>query len=366
MLAEKNFFKYLLILFISFSFSSKIFGQNRFFRAPECNIRRGFIIPHHKSIQYLAKGFVSSAEVSLGFRSDTSKIWQKVHRFPIVGMGFMFSDFNNPQILGKAYSTFFFIRHPIFERKKFSVNYKFAEGIAYLTKHFDTGSNVFNTVIGSHFNIHIFAGFETEINLTRNIKFLAGIGITHYSNGAIKIPNQGINLVGISAGVILDKNRSKKLGNLEKIPFQSITNYFVILTTGVHQLDIVGKKEYIVGSVSAEYSKQITAKFARGGGLDLFFDQALEPQNISETDTDTKKKDPVYPGLHISGDYVFGKVSFTMQFGTYLLWRPYTYQYVYSRFGFRYKFSKHLLANITLKTYFSAADFIEFGFGYCF
>jgi hypothetical protein len=363
-----NFIKQFFILIVGVFIinSENAFSQKQKFRAPEFNIRHGFIFPHHKSIQYLAKGFVNSYEAEIGFCSDTSKIWQKVHRFPTAGLGLMLTDYNNPEVLGKAFAAFFYIRHPIFQRNRFSVNYKFAEGISYLNKPFDPKNNVNNIVIGSRFNVHVFLGIEIQRQIRNRMNLLLGIGFTHNSNGAVKIPNKGINLVGISAGFVFDKKTEIPVKKYSPKMKHHILNYSFILTSGVHQLDDWGKKEYFIGTFSAELKKQKSYRFAKGFALDLFYDQAIKFRTLNDSITFSKKRDFFYPGIHVSGDYIFGKLSFTFQFGAYLFRRPYDYQYVYSRFGFRYKISKHVLANITLKTYFSAADFIEFGFGYYF
>ena len=136
-----NIWKYILKRSFIFTFILLIslsgFGQNSFLASPEFNIRRGFILPHHKSIQYLVKGYITSYEADMSFRSDTAEIWQIAHKFPTAGIGVMYSDFNNPEILGKSFSSFFYYRQPILQRNRLEINYKFAQGISYLTKKFD-------------------------------------------------------------------------------------------------------------------------------------------------------------------------------------------------------------------------------------
>jgi hypothetical protein len=61
---------------------------------------------------------------------------------------------------------------------------------------------------------------------------------------------------------------------------------------------------------------------------------------------------------------IFGDVSFTIQWGYYLFVRWNDDGDFYHRFGLKYYFNDHFIANLTIKTHFSKADFIEWGIGY--
>ncbi len=85
---------------------------------------------------------------------------------------------------------------------------------------------------------------------------------------------------------------------------------------------------------------------------------------IEKNTRDSKTKDSFYSGVHVSYDLIFGKTSFTIQTGVYLWQRAKDFQPIYHRFGLKYRFSEHWMANLTLKTFWAAADFAEWGIGY--
>ena len=55
-----------------------------------------------------------------------------------------------------------------------------------------------------------------------------------------------------------------------------------------------------------------------------------------------------------------------IEFGFYAYSKNKSVGFMYHRIGLRYQVSKHLLFNLTLKTHFAVAEYIEWGLGWKF
>ncbi len=96
-----------------------------------------------------------------------------------------FHDNGNSEIIGKSYGISLTWN---FYSKNNRFLFKMGTGLATLTKKYDFYSNQANVSIGSHLNnvTYVFAGY----NLFR---LIVGVGVLHYSAGALSMPNLGLN-----------------------------------------------------------------------------------------------------------------------------------------------------------------------------
>jgi hypothetical protein len=74
-------------------------------------------------------------------------------------------------------------------------------GFAYSTETYFTNGN---PLVGSHLNLAARASVKIRTAITNSTALQAGIGIFHYSNGAYRVPNNGINTVEASFGLVQD------------------------------------------------------------------------------------------------------------------------------------------------------------------
>ena len=60
----------------------------------------GYAIAHHSNMTQLIKGHLFGGELDYIFRTDGSKPWQQIHRYPEIGMCAIHLYLGNPQQLG--------------------------------------------------------------------------------------------------------------------------------------------------------------------------------------------------------------------------------------------------------------------------
>ena len=327
---------------------------------------KGYIFAHHKSFKYFINNYVSSIDANICFRTKGNKIWHQVYKYPTIGLGFYFADLGNPDLLGNVNAIYPFISVPIIERKKFKLNYKFSEGIAWLNKKFDLYDNKYNFAIGSHLNVYLNLNLESEIKFANKTYLILAVGYTHYSNGGTIQPNKGFNIVTLQSGIKYKLNEKEYKIEIKIPDFIPKNEYSIILSAGIKNLPPARKIIYPISSLMINAKRQFSHKGKFGFGIDIFYDKSrikmLKDEGI-ENPTNTEL---FYGGAHLSYDFIYGNMSFTTQMGLFLLGKARSFQVVYHRFGLSYKFDNNLITGIHLKTFWAAADFIEWGVGYSF
>lgn len=324
----------------------------------------GYIYPHHKSFEYFINNYVTAFETNIGFKTKGEKKWQQLYNYPTIGIGYYFANLGNPELFGYVNTIYPFISVPIIDKDKIKVSYTFSEGIAWINKKFDLYNNNYNFVIGSHLNVYINIGLETEIKINSKLDLILSFDLSHFSNGGTKQPNKGFNLITLQSGIKYNLHEEDyKIKN--EIPnFTANTEYSIVIAGGFKNLPPAKTTFYPVSSIMINAKRQFSYKGKIGIGIDLFFDKSRVITLIYEGIENPTNAELFYGGSHLSYDFVYGKMSFTTQFGIYLLRKARFYQTTYNRFGLSYKFENNLTVNIHLKTFWAAADFIEYGIGY--
>ena len=334
----------------------------------DTKVHYGFIICHHKSMLNLASTHLTAFEVSINKPTYGERSWHQLYKYPQMGLCLWYTALGNSQILGSATAIFPFINFPLLQSKKTSLNFRFGLGLGYLSRRFDRFDDYKNNAIGSHFNGAVNLLYQFKYDLSNKSAISAGIGLAHFSNGAIKMPNLGINVptihVGFSYKLVSQDNVNYNKTDLP--PISKKNEFLIFCAIGTKEIYPICGKKYFTTTISGLYSRVLSHKRKVGIGLDFSY---------SASNIETLNRDSIYPkynvlvtrpGLCLSHELIFGKLSFIMQVGTYIYAMDKSDGMFYDRFGFRYQISKHFLANLTLKTHFAKADYIESGFAYKF
>ncbi len=330
----------------------------------QLNYHYGFISPHNVLVNEIVKGHTQMTEFSF-FKQTTGKNqWEQFYNYPKIGISSVVINSGNDESLGNIYGLFPFVEFPL-NHWKIKWNIKFGYGVGYIEKPFDRVTNYKNLVIGTHLNALIFFDNNWSIPVSKNLNTSVGLSLTHFSNGSIKRPNLGINIFAMNVGLnynfgnttLNEKSDEKRDRNLSQM---------VVATTGFKEIDPIGGNKYMVYNVSYNAIKVVSNKSSFGVGADFFYNSSLEPLIVRLQNEDLGKKGNINVGL--SGIYSLdlGKISMLFQTGGYV-YRSYLQdKAVYTRIGTRYRFSGKLFFNLSLKTHFFVADFIEYGIGYKF
>lgn len=326
----------------------------------------GFILSHTREIAYNVEDHISGIEINFSKPTYGASYYEQLYFKPRIGVGYYMSNLGNDKVFGKVHAFFPYINIPVGSNPgKFRLHYKIAFGMAYLTKTFNLEQNLWNTAIGSHGNIYFNFCLNGQFKINQHNELYAGAGFTHFSNGNYKKPNLGLNIISASLGI-------NHLFNYKAIPEKQVESpeipqgieFLIIYSAGFRVHDIDDDNYYFASSLSTEAGKYLGWKRKVGLGIDVFYNQSLEPIHPEKHTKSISQSDLIRPGVHVFHEFLLNKLSITMQIG-YYIYSPVPDQKIYDRIGLRYKFNNHLLANFSIKAHYADADFVEWGIGYC-
>ncbi len=175
------------------------------------NAHYGFIIPHNEVLLYLTQGHIYGGEINFYKITSGKKQWQKDYKNPEIGLNAYYIYLSNPAQLGFGASINPYINFPLARTKRFALKFKTAVSFGYISKTFDKVNNFKDYAIGSHINGYVNLRLNAHYSFCKNYRAEFGIGMSHFSDGAAKIPNLGINLPELNAGITYRISENPKI-----------------------------------------------------------------------------------------------------------------------------------------------------------
>jgi hypothetical protein len=320
----------------------------------------GFILPHKVDFDALISGHIPSFEFNYRYNYSGVKEWEKFYRLPNVGVTAKYFNFNNSKI-GNAFGIAPYVSFNLIKKERISFQYRIATGFGYVSQKFNLDNNRKNMVISTNFNSYIDMLFQLHFKVAKRIEMQTGVGMSHFSNAAFKIPNAGINIINASAGFSFDLGRLVIVNNYTFPIVKKEWRYLVWTGGFVKETNPVEGNKFYAQTLSFNALKRISNKSSFGGGMDLMFDNSLPQRNKFNLQAPAS---PFRAGFNIAYALHFGKFSIPIQQGIYFIDSFRGDGLFYSRVGWRYHFNKKLIINMTLKTHFASADYLEAGIGY--
>lgn len=370
---KTSLLKYGLIYFCVIFFSVKITAQNTFKKkdssiiSMETKVHYGFIMPHHKYIQYLSTGHFTAFELNVGKQTNGRKKWHQLYNYPYIGLSFWTANMANPEVLGSVYTLYPYLNFNLVDHRKLDFNFRFGTGIAYITKKFEPFDNYKNLLIGTNLNVAISLLYELKWAIQQHIQLSTGVGMTHFSNGALKMPNLGINIPTVNVGVAYLLNTNKPFFvPTESLCKKDTTKFEIqsIVSGGIKEIYPACGDKFGVFSWSNSLIKTWSLKRKIGVGIDLFWEfsniRSLKRQGIEVKHA----YEVIKPGVHVLHQLRFSRLSLVTQIGFYIYAKDKSDGPIYDRLALQYKLNNNILLNVALKTHFAKADFVEWGIGY--
>ena len=359
-----------LIYFLLISIFCSAQSYNSYFHQFEGKFNYGISLPHHPYMNYVINQKIMLGELTYSIKTDGSNMWHRIWRCPEYGGGFLYGSLGNKKLFGHAISVYGFIGVPIVETNFFILKYRIASGLAYLTERYNSRENNMNIVIGSHFNAHVQLSLLADVKLGNiPLYFTGGIAFNHYSSGAIKMPNLGINQISVVVGLKYLYSPYSYNTIKGRIPYIYNKEWEIsaFYAAGIKQTAAYSKY-YFINALNADFGLRLTHKRTLGFGTRIIFDPSLRFL-LENKEKYENASQMLRVGLHVFQEVYFLKdFSCLMQIGAYAYNRYSTGigSWIYANIGLRYTFNNNMFVNIILKTQSFAADCIEFGVGYRF
>ncbi|BDD07187.1 acyloxyacyl hydrolase [Aureibacter tunicatorum] len=326
--------------------------------------------------EQIVQGSYHATEIKLGWQttSDQKNESFQVFRFPSYGIGFYTGDLSAHQV-GYPNALFGWVNIPIVRKPRSSFNYELGLGLSYNFDPHDPDSNPVNLIIGSYRNVYINLGFDYNYILSDRIDLSAGIGYKHFSNGAYKLPNKGVNLVALQLGLKYKfQKHPAKFEQRELSPLETKYNLYFWVGSGSKQVVKNGPR-YSMNTFAIGAQRTLGRKHKIGLGTDIFYAgyyKDVDGINIIATGDNPEKQlggsDAIQLALFLSGEMIIDKLSVFYGAGVYVHKKvessdsaPY-----YLRAQARYTFYKNFYGGVAIKAHGGRADYVEYSLGYNF
>ncbi|MCD8031591.1 MAG: acyloxyacyl hydrolase [Bacteroides sp.] len=144
------------------------------------------------------------------FQGQPDTYTDRIYGGPYQGIGLGYYALEDREELGTPVALYLFQGARIARLDpRISVNYKWNFGISAGWKPYDYYKNDNNKAIGSRMNAYIHLGVYLNWMLSRQFDLVTGVGFSHFSNGNTKMPNAGMNTVGMNIGLVYYMNREQ-------------------------------------------------------------------------------------------------------------------------------------------------------------
>ena len=329
----------------------------------------------------------ASESVCVGVQTTGSHLWEHEHNFPQFGAGLYAAPFDHPSDLGRPVSLYGFYKAPIRRFGQSAVNYKVELGMAFNWTPYDAETNPYNITIGSKATVHLSLGLEYVCTLARRWQLGAGVELTHFSNGAMRKPNKGLNLATPYLAVSYLFGPMPDFRRRTDIVRRRGHEAFVALGGGMKRSELEGEQadraesegksvyndvRYGVGTLTGGYLRQYGNKGKFGGGLSLVYDDWLGSSlTVSENGGYRKHLGPfgkrMTLGLFAAHELCIDRLSILTHLGCYVAKSGSIEQSkpsVFERAGVKYHFKCNTFVGVNIYAHkFSKADFIEWNVG---
>jgi len=300
-------------------------------------------------------------------KNDPEDTYNRVYRYPTIGIGYYSSTFHNANI-GKPNALYFFFVMPVrFEgTKRWTGSYTGAFGLSYNFNPYNEVNNPTNVFIGSYRNCYLNLGFALNYHMSSRLTAFGSVGYKHFSNGSFKQPNYGINLFPLSVGL-----HYKLSGKTLPVPETAMPAY--ISHDQFNFMVAVGSKNYVAGdpnylkiTFGLNYLRAFSYKYKMGIGMDLFYSASSDLRNHSLQSDFSRSVSYALVG---SWEWSITKVIYVpIGLGYYLHHNIENgeEENYYERVGLRFRLADHYNVGVTIKAHGGSADYFEWTFAYTF
>lgn len=324
----------------------------------------------------------TSVSAGFGVQTTGKTDWEHIHNFPQFGVAVYKASFDNEKEIGRPISILGFYKAPIFRRGNSAIMYNVGLGLTFNWKCYDYQTNPYNITIGSKSTVYLGLGFEYNYTIAKQLVVGAGVEATHFSNGATRKPNKGLNIATPYLTVSYLLNPMPKLQRRIDIERKRNNEIYIAIGGGIKRTECDSTQfpdakprfmdsKYYVGTISTAYMRQYGNRGKFGGGINIIYDDWLGSTvkmngNKAEKEAgDVNKRFTL--GVFASHEFCIDRLSIITQMGCYVLKSKHVYRNkpdINERAGIKYHFKNDMFAGVNIYAHqFSKADFIEWNIG---
>ncbi|MFB6319698.1 acyloxyacyl hydrolase [Saccharicrinis sp. FJH54] len=338
------------------------------------NLFNSHLWAHYPELEKIA-GFHHVLDVRYFYKTNGDKYWHWAYDYPKIGVGLNAGQFTSPEI-GKTFAGYVFGTFPVYKFKNFKVEWDVCTGLGWVENIYDPLTNPNNIGVSTHLNAYLDLNLNTTFKITNRFNGFVGAGISHFSNGAGKKPNMGLNMLGVRTGIIY-RLEDELIEPCERVDYPEINKKWGLdIRYGAGKLSINDHVEtYLAQNLQFLIAKRFTKRHRLGVAFDLVKDNSLKWKQYL---LDGEHSDLLGPlakklegkeislyqgGILVSSEFILRHLSLVTQFG-YMAFYTYDSLPIYERFGVRYIVAKGIFLDMSLRAQGNKAKEITWGIGY--
>jgi len=316
-------------------------------------------------------------DLNMYWQTKGGKPWHELQKFPRFYVSTRIQQIGDKDIVGGAFVLSGGMEVAIFRKSNSALHFGLSTGYAYLTKPYDRITNPINNAIGSHGNSAVTVKFDYEMRAGKNWMLHAGTQLMHYSNGASKLPNLGLNIPGLYLGIspysgTYDQDFYHLQGSSkeadQKFAFGLYTMYAQV------EMRVPGGPRYPVHVVGADllYHLNINHRLSLGYQYDYNGSIAAFGLHTGDfVDEEEAFRGASRHSINFGHEFLIGPYALHLKTGIYLnrevaflVPRPFYFQ-LSPRYYFnaQSKFLAKFYTSLNLKTHLFVAEHISIGIG---
>ncbi|MCL2412717.1 MAG: acyloxyacyl hydrolase [Bacteroidales bacterium] len=329
-------------------------------------------------------------------QTSTGSRWEDfAYNMPFFGVGFYMPTFANNPGLGNPFSIYMFRGSTLRQfTNDLGLIFEIGLGLSMNWDHYDPFDNPNNMAIGSRNNVHVGMRLYLEYFLSRNFNLKFGVDLNHFSNGASRRPNGGVNLGALSLSLAYNFNPPNKGMLLRNPPLleppyvparidhsvqfiiSSRQSRFSTYGTGL-LTDFVDHSFTVLG---VAYSPMIVRGFRYkwGPSIRLIYDESsrarawrekhpIDGQLYYRVEIDPRFRNRLSLGLGFSGEISMPVASVFAKLGYNVYHRHLVDSRLYQVVGVKAYLQDNFFATFGISaTQFSQAQYLYWSFGYTF
>jgi len=325
------------------------------------SFHNGFVWAHSKRVEYGANAPVLGLEIELlRKRVDFLDAHYNPYGF-VTGFGLNFFNINN-SIIKNNVNAYYTLETNIFKIGFITLAAKACGGLNFIGSPYDSVKNQINWSYSSYVNAFLALGLVADIQLNKNHLIGARFIFNHFSNGAIKDPNLGVNFftsaisyqVKIANNVQHKLNFSRRLKVFEGRPNLQFTAFATYKSSTVNT-----EKFYLINGLAVSYNKPFGIKKAHSLAIGA---EWLADRAIAEL---LRYSGKLYLssqrlGVTIGHEFLFHQFTWGQYLGYYVFKDIPEIDNLYHRHTVTYKLNKKWSIGISLLANNQKANFTDF------
>jgi hypothetical protein len=269
--------------------------------------------------------------LNIGFKQTDSLNWVKHLNQPTLGVILQYTNHGNAKSIGNSYAVIPAIEIPISPSKIKNLSFQTAIGAAYFTKKYDENSNWENKEVSTNFTWVYRFSLNYNIRVNQLFSTNLSIGYNHFSNGHVKWPNDGLNVV--NAGLNIKYNPIPKTNNANNYITKKEKKYFYTtnIGLGVNAISRFYNVSENIYSSGFTIGKIINKTFKFGVGINYryyqnYYNYIKNDYELVKTDYPELKNNPILNsssiGVLFNTEFLLNHFGFDTELG-FTIFRPF-------------------------------------------